>query len=412
MKFKIVFALLLALDFCYKLLKVYLSNRQKDKPLPRNVRDVYDAERYKLWLEYSAERKKLALCGSAIRLVLMLALFTTNVLSVCYHWMPGNEYTKSILLIALYLLVNTLVGIPFQYISQFKIEEKYGFNRTTHKTFAKDLIISFVLEYVLDVALYSVIFGSYSFLGVYFFPAAFGGIALILLISNMFSGFFRRLFNKLSPLPEGALRNKLQRLFTKSGYRLKEIYVMDASKRSTNVNAYCGGLGKFKEIVLYDTLVDHYTEGQIVAVFAHELGHFKHRDTAKLLLGSLLNFLIILGAITVMVMLPQIGSAFGFADNGLLFAVLVVLFSDILGLASTLLMAAVSWFSRKMERRADAFAASNGYGKELISALKKMSGDDFADLNPHPFVVAMEYSHPPIHERIALIEKKQRKKHS
>lgn len=186
---------------------------------------------------------------------------------------------------------------------------------------------------------------------------------------------------------------------------------MDASKRSTNVNAYCGGLGKFKEIVLYDTLVDNYTEGQIVAVFAHELGHFKHRDTAKLLLGSLLNFLIILGAVTVMVLLPQISSSFGFADNALLFAVLVVLFSDILGLGSTLLMAGVSWFSRKMERKADAFAATNGYGKELISALKKMSGDDFADLNPHPFVVAMEYSHPPIHERITLIEKKLRKKH-
>ncbi len=411
MKIKIIFAVLLVLDFGYKLLKVYISNLQKDKPLPKNVRDVYDAERYKLWLNYSAERKKLALFGSAARLVLMLALFTTNVLSVCYQWLPGNEYAKSILLIALYLLVNTLVGIPFQYISQFKIEEKYGFNRTTHKTFVKDQIISFVLEYVLDVALYSVIFGSYSFLGIYFFPAAFGGIAIMLLVSNMFSGVFRRLFNKLTPLPEGALRNRLQRLFTKSGYRLKEIYVMDASKRSTNVNAYCGGLGKFKEIVLYDTLVDNYTEGQIVAVFAHELGHFKHRDTAKLLLGSLLNFLIILGAVTVMVLLPQISSSFGFADNALLFAVLVVLFSDILGLGSTVLMAGVSWFSRKMERKADAFAATNGYGKELISALKKMSGDDFADLNPHPFVVALEYSHPPIHERITLIEKKLRKKH-
>ena len=194
MKIKIVFAVLLVLDFGYKLLKVFLSNRQKGKLLPKNVRDVYDAERYKLWLEYSAERKKLALCGSAVRLVLMLALFTTDILSVCYHWLPGNEYSKSILLIAIYLLVNTLVGIPFQYISQFKIEEKYGFNRTTHKIFVKDQIIGFVLEYVLDVALYSVIFGSYSFLGIYFFPAAFGGIAIILLVSNMFSGVFRRLF--------------------------------------------------------------------------------------------------------------------------------------------------------------------------------------------------------------------------
>lgn len=410
MEYKVLFAVLLLLDFGYKLLKLFLSNRQKGKPLPKNVRDVYDAERYRTWLEYSAERKKLALCGSAVRLALMLVIFTTNILSLCYNLLPGSEYVKSILLIGLYLLVNTLIGLPFQYISQFKIEEKYGFNRTTHKTFVKDQIISFVLEYGLDVALYSVIFGSYSFLGVYFFPAAFGGIAVILLVSNMFSGFFRRLFNKLTPLPEGALRNKLQRLFVKSGYRLKEIYVMDASKRSTNVNAYCGGLGKYKEIVLYDTLVDNYTEGQIVAVFAHELGHFKRHDTAKMLVGSLLNVLVILGLIALMLAYPQISAGFGFSENSLIFAVLTVLLSDILGLISTLLMACIAWFSRAMERRADAFAASNGYGKELISALKKMSGDDLVDLNPHPFVVAMEYTHPPIHERITLIEKKQKKK--
>lgn len=411
MKIKVLFAVLLLLEFGYKLLKLFLSNRQKEKPLPKNVRDVYDPERYKTWLDYSAERKKLALCGSAVRLVVMLVLFTTNILSICYGILPGGEYIRSILLIALYLLVNTFVGIPFQYVSQFRIEEKYGFNRTTLKTFVKDQILGFVLEYALDVALYSVIYLSYRILGDYFFPVAFGGLGLIILLINLLSGVFRRLFNKLTPLPEGALRNKLQKLFVKSGYRLKEIYVMDASRRSTNVNAYCGGLGKFKEIVLYDTLVDNYTEGQIVAVFAHELGHFKHKDTAKLLLGSLANILVILGGIALFLVWPQLSTAYGFAGTSLIFAVIAVLLSDVLGLVSTLLVAGIAYFSRSMERRADAFAASNGYGKELVSALKKMCRDDLADLNPHPFVVGMEYTHPPIHERIALIEKKQRKKH-
>lgn len=410
MTWKIIFCILLVLDFAYKLLKLHLSNKQKDKPLPKNVRDVYDAKRYKQWIEYSAERKRLQLVGSAVRLVFMLALFSTNALSWLYGVLPGGEFVKSILLLAAFLLTFTLIGIPFQYISQFKIEEKYGFNRTSMFTFVKDRILGFVLEYLLDLAIFSVIFGGYCWLGNYFFLPAFAGLAVILLCINTFSPYVNRLYNKMTPLAEGGLRSKLQRLFAKSGYKLGNIYVMDASKRSTEVNAYCAGMGKTKEIVLYDTLVDNYTEGQVVAVFSHELGHYKHRDTTKLLIYSLVNILFILAAIAAFVLLPQISMSYGFEGESLIFGILAVLMTDVFGLVSTLLMAPMAFGSRSCERRADAFAATNGYGKELISALKKLAYDDMCDLNPHPFVVAMEYTHPPMHERIELIEKRLKKK--
>ena len=410
MTWKIIFCVLLVLDFAYKLLNLHLSNKQKDKPLPKNVRDVYDPERYKQWREYSAERKKLQLIGSAVRLVFMLAIFSTNALSWLYNVLPGGEFVKSILLLAAFTLVFMLVGIPFQYISQFKIEEKYGFNRTTHATFAKDQILDFVLNYLLVFAIFSVIFGGYRWMGNYFFLPAYAGLAVIIFIIYAFSPYFNRLYNKMTPLPEGGLRNKLQRLFEKAGYKLKDIYVMDASKRSTSVNAYCTGLGKLKQIVLYDTLVDNYTEGQITAVFAHELGHFKHRDSAKMLLGSMINILVILGAVAAFVLLPEISMSYGFEGASLIFGVLVILMTDVLGFASTLIAAPIAIFSRSCERRADAFAVNNGYGKEMISALKKLAYDDMNDLNPHPFTVALEYSHPPMHERIELIEKRLKKK--
>lgn len=410
MTWKIIFCLLLVLDFAYKLLKLHLSNKQKDKPLPKNVRDVYDAERYKTWREYSAEHKKLALIGTGVRLVFMLALFATNVISWFYGILPGSEFAKAILLLAVFLLCSTVIVLPFQYIIYFKIEEKYGFNRMTHGTFIKDQILEFVLNYALNFAIFSVIWGGYCWLGAYFFLPAFVGIAVILLGINALSPMFSRLFNKMTSLPQGSLRNKLQRMFEKTGYKLKDIYVMDASRRTTKVNAYCSGMGKMKEIVLYDTLVDNYTEGQITAVFAHELGHFKHRDSAKMLVGSLLNLFVILAAIAAFVLLPEISTSYGFEGASLFFGVLVVLLTDILSLISTLLVACISYFSRQAEYRADAFAVKNGYGKELISALKKLAYDDMNDLNPHPFIVAMEYSHPPMHERFEHIEKCIKKK--
>ena len=180
---------------------------------------------------------------------------------------------------------------------------------------------------------------------------------------------------------------------------------MDASKRTTKANAYCGGIGKFKQIVLFDNLVNNYTEGEITAVYAHELAHFKHKDTTKMTLFSLLNFLPMMVMMTLVMVIPEISQSYGFELPSILFA-FYLSFGNVLSIVSTLIMMPFNAISRGMERRADAFARSRGYGDDLISGLKKLHKDSLADMNPHPTVVKLTYSHPPLHERIELVREK------
>ena len=175
---------------------------------------------------------------------------------------------------------------------------------------------------------------------------------------------------------------------------------MDASKRTTKANAYCGGLGKFNQLVLFDNLVNNYTEGEITAVFAHELAHFKHKDTTKMTIFSLLNFLPMMVMMTLVMVIPEISQSYGFE-----FA-FYLSFGNVLSIVSTLIMMPFNAISRGMERRADAFACSRGYGDDLISGLKKLHKDSLSDMNPHPTVVKLTYSHPPLHERIELVREK------
>ena len=180
---------------------------------------------------------------------------------------------------------------------------------------------------------------------------------------------------------------------------------MDASKRTTKANAYCGGIGKFKQIVLFDNLVNNYTEGEITAVFAHELAHFKHKDTTKMTIFSLLNFLPMMVMMTLVMVIPEISQSYGFELPSILFA-FYLSFGNVLSIVSTLIMMPFNAISRGMERRADAFACSRGYGDDLISGLKKLHKDSLSDMNPHPTVVKLTYSHPPLHERIELVREK------
>ena len=406
MPFKIIFLTMLVIGLAYKLVLGILSNKQKDKPLPERVRDVYDEATYKRWREYSAERKRLHLIGNIFRFVLMVAIFATNILAWCYDLMPGGDMTKSILLLLVYLLVFSLVDLPFAYISQFKIEEKYGFNKSTKGTFAADQIKNYILNGGLNVFIYTGIQIAYNLMGLYAIPVVYAFLALLIVILSMLTTLFQRIFNKLAPLDEGELRPILMTLFAKGGYQLTDIYVMDASRRTTEVNAYCGGLGKFKKIVLYDNLVNNYSTGEIAAIFAHEFAHFKHRDTLKMTVQSLLMMLFATLMIAAFLLVPQISLEYGFEGISIVFALIVVMISDVIDPAMTLFGIPAAYLSRRYERRADAMAVDSGYGTEMISAVKKMSKDELIDLNPHPVVVALEYSHPPMDERIDLIEKR------
>ncbi|MBP3369073.1 MAG: M48 family metallopeptidase, partial [Clostridia bacterium] len=300
--------------------------------------------------------------------------------------------------------VLTVISLPLSYYSEIVIEEKYGFNNSSAKTFIGDQIKGLIINALLNVGLVCLVIWAYGLMGNLMFVIVYAAIALFIIVFSMLSMTFQKIFNKFEPLPEGELRDTLTEMFARAGYKLSDILVMNASLRTKKVNAFCTGLGKFKKIVLYDNLVNNYTNGEIAAVFAHELGHYKHRDTAKLTVYNLFRIMFLVAIIAAVVVVPEISLDFGFAGVNLVFAVLVMT-SGVTEPILTLVDIPMAIMSRKFEYRADAMAVSAGYGDDMISALTKLSRDNLSDLNPHPAIVALEYTHPTLSQRIAAVEK-------
>ena len=402
---KIIFLSSLLIRFVWDLTLHFLSNKQVGKPLPKSVQGIYNDEEYDKWRRYKNKQDKLGLASSVISLAINIVLFCTNIVSAIYNFMPGGVMLKAILFFLSVGLVETIISLPLEYIFNFKIEAEFGFNKITPKTFIADAIKNYLIGNILNIIIFGLILIAYRVLGAYFGIIAFIGLAIIMILISTFSSEFSKIFNKFTPLEEGELRTNLSKMFEDAGYKLKDIYVMDASKRTTKANAYCGGIGKMKQIVLYDNLVNDYSAGEITAVFAHELAHFKNKDTTKMTFFNMLNFLPMMVMATVMMLVPEIAQSFGFDDANIFFA-FYVSFGAVLSIVTQLIMIPFNAMSCHFERRADTFAAELGYGNELISALRKLVKDSLSNLNPHPVVVKLTYNHPPLHERIELIETK------
>lgn len=408
----LIFLILILTQFVWKVVLQVLSNKQVGKPLPKSVQGIYDDAEYDKWRRYNNKKDKLHIWSGVISLVMNIALFCTPLISIIYYAMPGSDIVKSLLFFLIIGVFETVISIPIEYVFNFKIEAEFGFNKITPKTFVVDLFKNFMLNTLLNVLLFMLVYGAYALLGLmnlqnYFGIIAFLGLALLLIAISSLSTVFSKIFNKFTSLPEGELRTNLSKMFEDAGYKLKDIYVMDASRRTTKANAYCGGIGKMKQIVLYDNLVNNYSEGEITAVFAHELAHFKNKDTTKMTLFNLINFIPMMAAMTVLMTVPEIAQSFGFSEPNILFA-FYVSFGSVLSIVTSLIMIPFNYMSRRFERRADSLAFEKGYGEELISALRKLHKDSLSDMNPHPTVVKLTYNHPPLHERIELIEEKKK----
>ena len=402
--FKALILILIAFGFLFDLITSCLdSSWRKTHPLPRNVTDVYDPAQYDTWQRYSAEKKRLSLMGSFVSAALAFVFYALDLFAhISKSILPAGEYASSIMLVLFWTLLTSLVGLPFGYVSQMKIEEKYGFNRSTHATFLVDFVKETVIGAGLMCGLTAACVAFYHAFGPWFILAIYLLIAAFSIVVSTFSLTFMKLFNKFEPLQEGSLRSRLTAMFEKSGYRLKNIYVMNASKRTTKANAFCAGLGRYKEIALYDNLVNHFTDDEILAVFAHELTHFRHSDTRHMTVLNLIRFLPAAVLFFLMAENPALLHQLGF--DALHFGIILITLAEaLLGPVMTLADIPVHAVSRAHERRADTWAAGEGLGQALVSALKKLARGNFANLNPHPVNVALSYTHPPISERVAYI---------
>ncbi len=404
MNFKAVAVAILCVVYLYNLFLDAVRYGSAHNPVPKNVADVYDADTYLKWKAYHGEKVRWGMVTNAVSFAVDLVLLLTDAYAAFARLFPDQVWWQ-LFAVTLLSALATLPLIPFSWYDTMHIEERYGFNRTNGKTFVGDQIKQFVLNLLLMVGLASMVMGLHKSFGDWLILAFAVFATLFLLFITFLYPFFSRIFNKFTPLPDGALKEGITALLEKNGYRVRAIQVMDASRRSTKSNAYFTGFGKMKTIVLYDTLIKAMTTDEILAVFSHEMGHGLHKDTLK---NHVLSFLqmLVLGALAwVTLRYPEIFRAFGFEGVNYGFALLLIMSVEF-ALISPLFGLVASWFSRRAEYRADAQAVREGYGNALVSALKKLARENFADLSPSPLLVALEYSHPTLSQRIDAIERK------
>lgn len=403
MTLKIGVLLLVILGGLYKIVLSIVEYRSANNPTPENVADVYDAETYEKWKKYGAEHGRLALVSGIVSCLVSLALLCTEAYAAFAALFPAGAFWQLLAVVLLESAVGIVIEIFRSYVATMVIEQKYGFNRSTVKTFIFDRIRSAILEIIFSLGLAWLMYFAHSRTGDYLILLFAGAMFLISLVITFMYPVFSRIGNKFVPLEEGELKDRLMALLTKHGYKVKAIEVMDASRRTTKLDAYFTGFGKMKTIVLFDNLLNAMTPDEICAVFAHELGHGLHKDVLKRQILNIVNLLLMGLVVWITVREPLLHTAFGFEDVNYGFAyILTGIGLGILQPLTGLLMNAVS---RRAEYRADRQAVKEGYGEAMITAFKKLAKNNFAHLAPSALNVVLEYSHPPLSRRVEEVEK-------
>lgn len=411
----LIIIVFITLDYILERVLYGLNARDFGKPLPAELAGIYDDEKYQKQQEYSKAKYKMGIVTATISLVVELVAFGLGL----FGWLDGvlreslagigeNPILFTVLLSVLFFViicvVNEIIDIPASYYGTFVIEEKFGFNKSTKRLFWIDQLKGILVAVIIAAILISLVTWIFAEIPEWFWLLAWGVLATFQIFMLMFySNIIVPLFNKQTPLEEGELRTKIEEFAFKAGFKLNNIYVMDSSKRSTHANAYFTGLGSKKRIVLYDTLIKQLTPDEIVAVLAHEIGHYKKRHTlimlAESLVSSLVMFLILGWALSS----PELSIALGGPAQPV-FHLGLIAFAMLYSPISTLLGILTNISSRKHEYEADAFAASHGLADDLISALKKLSSESLSNLQPHKALVFVHFSHPTLLCRIKRLK--------
>ena len=403
MDFKVLAAIILTVIYLYGMLLNVISMRSMKNPVPVNVADVYDPETYRKWRTYKTEKSRLAVISETVSFAISLLMIVLNVYAAFAGLFPKTFFLQMLAVILL-SAVSDLLLIPFSYYNTMVIEEKYGFNRSSRKTFWLDQLKEFLIGIVISLIIGGLLMWIHQALGDLLIVVFAGVMTLLLLAITFLYPVLSRIFNKFIPLEDGELKEKLTGLLEKHGYKVRAIQVMDASRRTTKSNAYFSGFGKMKTIVLYDTMLGQMTTDEICAVFAHEMGHGLHKDTLRNQILSFLQMLLIGVLAWLTLRTQEIWPAFGFDTVNYGFAMILIMSVEF-ALIAPLFGLLINFLSRRAEYRADAQAVQEGYGDELISALKKLARENFADLAPSPLLVKLEYSHPTLSQRIDAIKK-------
>lgn len=388
-------------DFLFDTLLYTLNARHFDDPIPEELADVYDASKYETSQRYKKERFRFGLLSSVFTVmltVLFLVFEGFAAVDEIARSLADNPITIGLIFFGIIVIGSDLLTTPFSWYSTFVIEEKYGFNKTSRKTFLMDKIKGLLMTIIVGGGILALITWFYKIAGDDFWWYAWILVSVFAILMNMFyAKLIVPLFNKQTALESGSLRTKIESYAAKVGFQLDNIFVIDGSKRSTKANAYFSGFGSEKRVTLYDTLINDLEEEEIVAVLAHEVGHYKKKHIIYNLIASIATTGFTLWLLSLFVGNPLLSSALSVSEPsfhiGLIgFGILYSPISEVTGLL-------MNYISRKFEYQADDYASATYDAKYLISSLKKLSGNTLSNLTPHKTYIFVHYSHPSLLQR-------------
>ena len=402
---KVIFTiiiLILAINFIIDKVLDYLNAKHFDDKIPVPLGDVYNEEEYYKSQQYKKENFKFSSIISSVSFLLTIAFFFFDgfaYVDKISHQISDNPILITLVFFGIIMLGSDIITTPLSYYQTFVIEEKYGFNKSTKKLFFLDKLKSWLLMIILGGGILALVVWFYQQTGTDFWIYTWGFMAVFSIFITMFySTLIVPLFNKQTLLEEGELKNELEKFAKKVGFTLDKIFVIDGSKRSTKANAYFTGFGKKKRIVLYDTLINDLETDEIVAVLAHEVGHYKKNHVIFNMIASILltgvtlyilSFFIDSKLLANALSVPEASFHIGLIAFGVLYSPI----SDITGLV-------MNYISRKFEYQADDYAKHQYNAEALISSLKKLSKNSLSNLTPHKAYVVMNYSHPTLLQRV------------
>ena len=397
---------IISLEFLVDQYLDHLNNKRLKDPVPDELDDIYDDESYNKQQAYNQEKSRFSDIASLFSFTVLIVFLLLD--GFAYVDQLARSFTDHSLLISLsffgvIFIANDLISIPFDLYATFVIEEKYGFNKMTGKTFITDKLKGYLLTIIIGGGILALLILFYQEVQDDFWWYAWILISLFSLLMNMFyARLIVPLFNKQTPLEEGDLKEKIQEFAQKNGFQLKNVYVIDGSKRSTKANAYFSGFGREKRITLYDTLINDLENEEIVAVLAHEIGHYKKKHIIVNLIISILVTGFTLWLLSLFIGNPMLAQALGVDQPS--FHIGLVAFGILYSPISTVTGLLMNILSRKFEYQADDFAKQTYNAKDLINALKKLTRKSFSNLTPHPAYVFMNYSHPSLYQRVKAME--------
>jgi STE24 endopeptidase len=404
-----IFFLIIIIPVSGFIIERYLEHLNKlmwsDK-VPEKLRGICDEEEYRKTQLYQKDNNRLSFWSSLFNLALILGVIIFGgfaLVDSLARAISVNNIIISLIFFGIIGFASDVINIPFSVYDTFVIEKKYGFNTMTIRTFITDHFKSWFIALLVGIPVLGLITWFYYKSGNHFWLYAWGLITVFSVFINLFySELIVPIFNKQTTLHEGSLRTMIEAFAKKTGFKLRNIYIIDGSKRSTKANAYFSGFGPKKRIVLFDTLLTELTEEQIVAVLAHEIGHYKKKHILLTLLFSVIMTGLMLFLFSLVVNSPKLSQALGSEETS--FHLGLIVFGILYSPLSLLIGMLTNYVSRSNEFAADRFVKENFNPGMLAEALKKLSVKNLSNMMPHPAYVFFHYSHPPLLNRLEKLE--------